>query len=98
MNTFEDDGISEEQDLSPEEMQLLEEENAKLYEDFMTTKDAVQQIENKVVKIVELQEIFTEKIMQQKDDIDLIAQHAVTSTENVKDGNDRESRPKIGIY
>ena len=69
-----------EQGFSPEEVQLLEQENAELFEDLMSLKDSVQQIENKVVKIAELQEVFTSKVLQQKDDIDLIAGHAVAST------------------
>ena len=58
--------------LSPEEIQLFEQENEKMYEDLMSLKDDVQQIESKVVKIAELQQIFTEKVLQQKDDIELI--------------------------
>lgn len=69
-------------------MQLFERENEKMYEDLMSLKDDIQQIESKVVKIAELQEIFTEKVLQQKDDIDLIAANAVATTENVKDGNE----------
>ena len=74
--------------MSPEEIQLFEKENEKMYEDLMTLKDEVQQIETKVVKIAELQQIFTEKVLQQKDDIDLIASNAVATTENVSDGNE----------
>ena len=56
-----------------------------------------------VVKIAELQEIFTEKVLQQKDDIDLLAATAVSSTENVKDGNEElrkaiQNQASIRVY
>ena len=85
-NLIEDE--QEEMELSPEEMQIFEQENNRMYEDLMSLKDEVQQIESKVVKIAELQQIFTEKVLQQKDDIDLISSNAVASVENVKDGNE----------
>ena len=54
----------------------------------MSLKDDIQQIETKVVKIAELQEIFTEKVLQQKDDINNIATNAISTTENVNEGNE----------
>jgi len=83
-----DDDSDANEPLSPAEMQMFDKENEKMYEDLMTLKDEVQQIETKVVKIAELQQIFTEKVLQQKDDIDLIASNAVATTENVSDGNE----------
>ena len=85
---MEDDQPEENFEISPEEMQVFEEENEKMYEDLISLKDDVQQIESKVVKIAELQQIFTEKVLQQKDDIDTISGNAVATTENVKDGNE----------
>ena len=76
------------EELSPEEMQMFERENVKMYEELMSLKDDIQQIETKVVKIAELQEIFTEKVLQQRDDINNIAGNAVATTENVKGGNE----------
>ena len=83
-----EDAEEEDLQLSPEEMQLFEQENEKMFDDFMSLRDEVQQIESKVVKIAELQQIFTEKVLQQKDDIDLVAHNAVAATENVQDGNE----------
>ena len=83
-----DDDSDANEPLSQAEMQMFEKENEKMYEDLMTLKDEVQQIETKVVKIAELQQMFTEKVLQQKDDIDLIASNAVATTENVSDGNE----------
>lgn len=85
---LEDDEDNEDFEISPEEMQLFEQENEKMYQDFISLKDEVQQIESKVVKIAELQQVFTEKVLQQRDDIDLIHSNAVASTENVNDGNE----------
>uniref|UniRef100_A0A674MPX9 Syntaxin-18 n=1 Tax=Takifugu rubripes TaxID=31033 RepID=A0A674MPX9_TAKRU len=46
------------------------------------------QIEGKVVEISRLQEIFTEKVLQQEAEIDGIHQLVVGATENVKEGNE----------
>lgn len=78
----------EEDELSPEEIQMLEMENDKMYNDLVSLEDNVQQIETKVVKIAQLQEIFTEKVLEQKADIFNVASNAVASTENLKDGNE----------
>jgi len=101
---LEDDEDSDSnQALSPEEMQLFEMENEKMLEDLMSLKDDVQQIESKVVKIAELQQIFTEKVLQQKDDIELISSNAVGASENIKDGNEEirkaiQNRASIRVY
>jgi len=101
---LEDDEDSDSnQALSPEEMQLFERENEKMLEDLMSLKDDVQQIESKVVKIAELQQIFTEKVLQQKDDIELISSNAVGASENIKDGNEEirkaiQNRASIRVY
>ena len=44
-------------------LQLFKRENDRMYEDLVSLKDTVQQIETKVVRIAELQEIFTEKVI-----------------------------------
>ena len=46
-------------------IQVFERENDKMYEDLVSLKDSIQQIESKVVRIAELQEIFTEKVTWQ---------------------------------
>ncbi|XP_029419373.1 syntaxin-18 isoform X3 [Nannospalax galili] len=46
------------------------------------------QIEGKVVEISRLQEIFTEKVLQQETEIDSIHQLVVGATENIKEGNE----------
>lgn len=85
MNTM----LLEEESLSPEELQMFELENNQLYNELNSLTEEVRQIESKVVKIAELQEIFTEKVLQQDKDIDRIATTVVGTTENVKDANDQ---------
>lgn len=98
-----DDDSDNNEALSPEEMQLFERENERMYDDLMSLKDDVLQIESKVVKIAELQDIFTTKVLQQKDDIELISSNAVGASENIKDGNEEirkaiQNRASIRVY
>ncbi|XP_053560121.1 syntaxin-18 [Bombina bombina] len=88
-NTFSawDDGRGEDE-LSPEEIQMFEQENQRLVSEMNSLFDEVRQIEGKVVEISRLQEIFTEKVLQQETDIDNIHQLVVGATENIKEGNE----------
>nr|CAD7447342.1 unnamed protein product [Timema bartmani] len=81
--------LLEDEQLSAEEMQMFESENAHLYNELNSLTEEVKQIESKVVRIAELQEIFTEKVLQQEVDIDRIANTVVGATENVKDANEQ---------
>lgn len=47
----------------------------------------VRQIESKVVRIAELQECFTEKVLDQDKDIERIFGTVVGTTENLRDAN-----------
>ena len=62
--------------------------------------DSVQQVKHKVVKIAELQEIFTEKVLQQADDIDKLHLQTVAATENITSGNEevRQAIQKNASY
>jgi syntaxin 18 len=98
-----DEADDADEELSPEEAKLLQEENAQMFSKFQTAKDSVKLIEHKVVRIAELQEMFTEKVLQQKEDIDLLSATAVSSTENVKDGNEElrkaiQNQASIRVY
>ncbi|XP_073430595.1 syntaxin-18 isoform X2 [Dendrobates tinctorius] len=84
---FWDDGRGEDE-LSPEEIQMFEQENQRLVSEMNSLCDEVRQIEGKVVEISRLQEIFTEKVLQQETDIDNIHQLVVGATENIKEGNE----------
>uniref|UniRef100_A0A8C6SM26 Syntaxin-18 n=1 Tax=Neogobius melanostomus TaxID=47308 RepID=A0A8C6SM26_9GOBI len=78
----------EEDELSPEEMQMFEQENQRLVGEMNSLVDEVKQIEGKVVEISRLQEIFAEKVLHQETEIDNIHQMVVGATENVKEGNE----------
>lgn len=82
-------GTEVEEQLSAEELQMFEQENEQLFNELNSLSEDVRQIESKVVHIAELQEIFTEKVLQQDKDIDRISTTVVGATENVKDGNEQ---------
>ncbi|CAN2388568.1 positive regulation of ER to Golgi vesicle-mediated transport [Pristimantis euphronides] len=84
---FWDDGRGDDE-LSPEEIQMFEQENQRLVSEMNSLCDEVRQIEGKVVEISRLQEIFTEKVLQQETEIDNIHQLVVGATENIKEGNE----------
>ncbi|XP_065130556.2 syntaxin-18 [Paramisgurnus dabryanus] len=77
-----------EDDLSPEEIQMFEQENQRLVGEMNSLLDEVRHIEGKVVEISRLQEIFAEKVLHQETEIDNIHQLVVGATENVKEGNE----------
>ncbi|XP_018570768.1 syntaxin-18 [Anoplophora glabripennis] len=81
--------VNYDEELSTEEMQMFESENDLLYNELNSISDEVKQMESKVVHIAELQELFTEKVLQQEKDIERIATTVVGSTENVKDANEQ---------
>ncbi|KAI1238182.1 hypothetical protein IHE44_0012899 [Lamprotornis superbus] len=85
-----------EDELSPEEIQMFEQENQRLVGEMNNLFDEVRQIEGKVVEISRLQEIFTEKVLQQETDIDNIHQLVVGATENIKEGNE-DIREKMTV-
>lgn len=90
-------------DLNEEEHQLLKEENEKLYTELTSIQSEVQQVETKVLRIAELQEVFTEKVLEQKGSIELVADNAVAATENVKDGNEElrkaiQNQASVRVY
>ncbi|XP_077430552.1 syntaxin-18 isoform X3 [Vanacampus margaritifer] len=86
VNLWEEGKVEDE--LSPEEIQMFEQENQRLVSEISNLVDEVRQIEGKVVEISRLQEIFSEKVLQQETEIDNIHQLVVGATENVKEGNE----------
>ncbi|CAK9815079.1 Stx18 [Anthophora plagiata] len=78
-----------EEEISPEDIQLFEAENEQLYNELNTLTEEVKQIESKVVHIAELQEIFTDKVLDQNKDLDRLMTTVVGSTENVKEANEQ---------
>uniref|UniRef100_A0A8D3E1A9 Syntaxin-18 n=1 Tax=Scophthalmus maximus TaxID=52904 RepID=A0A8D3E1A9_SCOMX len=67
---------------------MFEQENQRLVSEMSSLVDEVRQIEGKVVEISRLQEIFSEKVLQQETEIYSIHQLVVGATENVKEGNE----------
>eukprot|EP00795_Rhopilema_esculentum_P004958 gene4958-21303_t len=66
----------------------FEDENMKLLNELSGLVDEVKQIEGKVIEISQLQEIFSEKVLDQASQIDKVHETTVSTTENVKDGNE----------
>ncbi|BFZ01314.1 hypothetical protein BsWGS_04353 [Bradybaena similaris] len=78
----------DENEITPEEAQLFEQENKTLYEQMNSMVEEVRQIEGQVVEIAKLQEIFTEKILEQDVTINSISTTVIGTTENIKDANE----------
>ncbi|RZB39216.1 Syntaxin-18 N domain containing protein [Asbolus verrucosus] len=78
-----------EDQLSAEEIQMFESENEMLFNELNSTSEEVKQMESKVVHIAELQEMFTEKVLQQEQDIERISSNVVGATSNMRDANEQ---------
>ncbi|RWS09158.1 syntaxin-18-like protein [Dinothrombium tinctorium] len=76
-------------ELTAEEIQVYEKENIQLFEEMNAMAEEVQQIEGKVIEISRLQEIFTDKILQQEQELNRVNATAVNATENVRGGNEQ---------
>uniref|UniRef100_A0A2I3G7C1 Syntaxin-18 n=1 Tax=Nomascus leucogenys TaxID=61853 RepID=A0A2I3G7C1_NOMLE len=74
-----------EDELSPEEIQMFEQENQRLIGEMNSLFDEVRQIEGRVVEISRLQEIFTEKVLQQEAEIDSLHQFVVGGNEDIRE-------------
>lgn len=76
-------------ELNSEDLQMLEIENKQLMTVFKGLTEEVQQIERHVYDIAKLQEIFTEKVSIQKNEIERISNTVIGTTENVKEANEQ---------
>lgn len=74
--------------IDPVEIQALAQENSQIHEELITLDDEVRLIGKKVVQISKLQEMFTEKVMEQAVDLNNLHETAIRSSENVREGND----------
>merc|ERR1712096_307510 len=81
-------GEESEEEMTQEEAAMMEMENERLVDQLNSLNNAVEQVQSKVVKIAELQSIFTEKVLEQADDIERVHTETVASTENIKGGNE----------
>lgn len=78
-----------EEELSPEEIQMFESENEHLYNELNSLSDEVKHMESKVVHIAELQELFTQKVLQQEKDIERISTTVSNTTDDMKLANEQ---------
>ncbi|KAI4458435.1 syntaxin-18 [Holotrichia oblita] len=78
-----------EDQLSPEEIQMFESENEHLYNELNSLSDEVKHMESKVVHIAELQELFTQKVLQQEKDIERISTTVANTTDDMKLANEQ---------
>lgn len=78
----ENDKTDERVNFTVAEVQLFEKENSLLFNELNSLSEEVNQIQGRVVKIAELQQTFTEKVLDQEKDIERIA----TTTVSVKFG------------
>lgn len=74
--------------ISPDEIQVLALENSIVHEELMTLDDEVKLIGKKVVQISRLQELLTEKVMEQECELNNLHEAALRSSENVREGNE----------
>lgn len=88
------------EEFSSEEIQMFEQENKRLFEEFHSLASDIRQIEGKVIGISRLQEIFAEKVLEQEKDIDHVASTVIGTTENIKDANEeiREAMKKNASF
>uniref|UniRef100_A0A6G1SLJ3 Syntaxin-18 n=1 Tax=Aceria tosichella TaxID=561515 RepID=A0A6G1SLJ3_9ACAR len=74
--------------IDPMEIQELALENSQIHEELITLDDEVRLIGKKVVQISKLQELFTEKVMEQTCHLNQIHETAIASSENLFEGNE----------
>ncbi|XP_003388945.1 PREDICTED: syntaxin-18-like [Amphimedon queenslandica] len=81
-------GFNFEETLTSEEREMFQQENALMMSHMSSLVDEVRQIEGKVLAISKLQETFTENVLRQAEGLNAIHEMTVTSTENVREGNE----------
>ena len=74
--------------LSSEDESQFEQENLQMLSDLNSVMDEVKVIEEKVVEIARLQQVFSEQVIQQEHDINMVSESVIHSSENVKGGNE----------
>lgn len=74
--------------ISEEEIQALAVENTKIHEELLTLDDEIKMITNKVAHISRLQELFTEKVIEQEVDLNNLHETTIRSSENIREGNE----------
>lgn len=74
--------------ISPQEAQMLALENSQIHEELVTLNDEIRMISKKVVQISQLQQLFSDKVIEQEIDLNRLHETALSSSENVREGND----------
>lgn len=74
--------------ITQDELETLAVENYHIHDELITLNDEVKLIGKKVVQISKLQELFTEKVMEQEVELNSVHEKAIRSSENVREGND----------
>lgn len=77
------EGISEE-----ERIQLCA-ENEQLFAKLSHANSDIENVEKQLSEIYRLQETFAEKVLEQEKDIELVNEAAVTTVENIREGNEQ---------
>lgn len=75
-------------ELTPVEREQLQKENDKLLKKFTNAHDTVNTLETQIFEIQRLQETFADKVFDQEKEIDMLNEVAVSTTENIRDGNE----------
>ncbi|XP_042215532.1 syntaxin-18-like isoform X1 [Homarus americanus] len=76
-------------ELSAEERQMLEKENAHLYKELMSNQEEVRQITRQVVELGQMQDLLSENVDLQAHQIEEIQETIMAATENVREGNEQ---------
>lgn len=74
--------------ISPQEIQKLAMENSQIHEELVTLNDEIRMINRKVVQISQLQQLFSDKVIEQELELNRVHETALSSSENVREGND----------
>lgn len=74
--------------ISPDEILVLAVENSRIHDELLTLEDEIKVIGKKVVQLSKLQELFTEKVLEQEAELCNLHETAIRSSENVREGND----------
>ncbi|XP_018026851.1 uncharacterized protein LOC108682232 [Hyalella azteca] len=75
--------------LSPEETNVLEQENLMIYNELQSAHEEVRQITKQVVELGRLQDVLLESVQEQAVVADNVQQHVMAATDNVQEGNEQ---------
>ncbi|CAI8058097.1 Syntaxin-18 [Geodia barretti] len=81
--------FSQDSHLTEKERTEFAEENEQLLEHVTTMVDEVRQIEGRVIEISKLQGLFSQKVLQQAEQLESISRTTVEAAENVSEGNEQ---------